>query len=226
MTANKPLLMLTMPNSGSTWLARVIAENLPGCRYYDKEFFNPVCNMKHEVLLRQSFGSELASCYLNIATDGGPGIHDIIKATWGAEDYNFTKECQSVFKMRAFMEHFRVFVFVRSEAESFPPRRARAWSFYEHAWFALQAQGYELSAFTTEDRAREAHRVLYTKLLSDAHLHGVPIIRYSDLLKADAGALREALAAATGYDGLALADAVIETRQNFPRFHAATTKPD
>ena len=47
----KPLLMQGLPNSGSTWFASVAGQHIPGCRYYDKEFFNPVCNMKHEVHL-------------------------------------------------------------------------------------------------------------------------------------------------------------------------------
>ena len=54
------VLMLTLPNSGSTWFAKLVA-GLPGCRYYEKEFFNPVCNLKHELVLRRNFGSELVS---------------------------------------------------------------------------------------------------------------------------------------------------------------------
>jgi hypothetical protein len=209
--ATKPLLMLTMPNSGSTWFAKLIAGHLPGCRYYDKEFFNPVCNLKHELVLRRNFGSELVSCYLNIASAGDTHIDDDIAATWGSENYTFTKECQSAFKLETFLRHFRVFIFLRPTAESFPPTRARVWSFYEHAWHSLKLHGYAMNALTTGDRAIEAHRLIYSHLLSDAERRGVPIIYYGDLF-GEREALRAQLARALGYDGDAIVNAVIETR--------------
>jgi len=207
----KPLLMLTMPNSGSTWFANLLAGCLPGCRYYEKEFFNPVCNLKHEIRLRRNFGSELVSCYQNIASPGDANIDDDIIATWGSENYNFTKECQSAFKLEAFLRHFRVFAFVRPEAESFPPNRARVWSFYEHAWHSLAYHGYTLHAETTPDRAIEAYRVIYSHILADAARHGVPIIYYSDLFD-EREALRVKLAKAIGSDSDMILDAVIATR--------------
>ena len=208
----KPLLMLTMPNSGSTWLAKIIADYLPGCRYYEKEFFNPVCNMKHEIVLRRNFGSELVSCFQNIASPGDAHIDHDIRATWGVERYNFTKECQSAFKLEAFLRHFRVFVFLRSEDESFPPTRARVWSFYEHAWYSLQLHGHALNAETTVDRAREAHRVIYAHLFADARRRAVPIIHYRDLFD-DKALLRERLEEAIGCDDDAsVLDAIVATR--------------
>jgi hypothetical protein len=207
----KPLLMLTMPNSGSTWFAKLLAERVPGCRYYDKEFFNPVCNLKHELTLRRNFGSELISCYRNIASPGDSYVDDDIVDTWGTENYNFTKECQSGFKLDAFLRHFRVFVFLRPEEESFPPKRARVWSFYEHAWHSLQYHGYLLKAETTYDRALEAHQVIYAHIVSHAKARGIPTIYYSDLFD-EREALRDRLERAVGYSGDDLADAVIATR--------------
>jgi len=207
----EPLLMLTMPNSGSTWFAKLIASCLPDCRYYDKEFFNPVCNLKHEIILRRNFGSELASCYLNIASAGDAHIDDDITATWGSENYTFTKECQSAFKLEAFLRHFRVFVFLRPTIESFPPNRARVWSFYEHAWHSLKFHGFVVSAETTADRAIEAHCAIYSHLKSEAERRGVPIIYYGDLFD-EREALRARLTEAIGYDDDAIVDAVIATR--------------
>ena len=207
----KPLLMLTMPNSGSTWFAKLLAERLPGCRYYEKEFFNPVCNLKHELSLRRNFGSELVDCYRNIASPGDVYIDDDIVSTWGMENYNFTKECQSAFKLEAFLRHFRVFVFLRPEAESFPPNRARVWSFYEHAWYSLQYHGYWLTAETIVDRALEAYRIIYAHMLSDAERRRVPIVFYSDLFD-EPEILRERLAQALGHQSEDLLDAVIATR--------------
>jgi hypothetical protein len=211
MNWTKPLLMLTMPNSGSTWFAKLVAAHLPGCRYYDKEFFNPVCNLKHEITLRRNFGSELVSCYRNIASPGDANLDDDILATWGTENYNFTKECQSCFKMEAFLRHFRAFVFLRPEAESFPPNRARVWSFYEHAWHSLRHHGHPLKAETTTDRALEAYRVMYAHMVAEAKAHHVPVILYGDLFD-EREILRKRLARALDYDGDDLVDAVIATR--------------
>src|SRR3974390_771818 len=207
----KPWLMLTMPKSGSMWFAKLLGERLPGCRYYDKEFFNPVCNLKHELTLRRNFGSELVSCYQNIASPGDSYIDDDIVATWYAENYNFTKECQSGFKLDSFLRHFRVFVFLRPEEESLPPNRARVWSFYEQAWHSLPYHGYLLKAETTVDRAFEAFRIIYAHIVSDAKRRGVPTIYYSDLFD-EREVVRERLEEATGYSGDNLVDAVMATR--------------
>lgn len=178
----KPLLMQTLPNSGSTWFGSLLAQHIPGCNYFAKEFFNPVCNLKHEMVLRRNFGCELVSCYRNIATEGDQHIDDDIRATWGAENFTFTKECNSAYKLPVFLRHFNCFVFLRSAENSFPPGRVRAWSFFEHAWFALKEQGYFLKAESTEDRAKEAHSLLTEKILRDARRFNVPVIHYEEVM--------------------------------------------
>ena len=42
-------MMLSLPNSGTDWLCRILAKHGRGdaLRYYDKEFFNPICNLKY-----------------------------------------------------------------------------------------------------------------------------------------------------------------------------------
>src|ERR1700759_2119445 len=100
------LLMQTLPNSGSTWLANLLARHLPGCRY-SEEFFNPLRNPKYESILSRRFGCELISCYRNIALDGDRCIDDDIRNTWGMEGFSFTKEVFSPFKLEAFTRHFR-----------------------------------------------------------------------------------------------------------------------
>jgi hypothetical protein len=177
----KSLLMQTLPNSGSTWFATLLAQHIPGCRYYDKEFFNPVCNLKHEMVLRRNFGCELVECYRNNALPGDEHIDDDIKRTWGNEDYTFTKECNSAFKLPAFARHFNCFVFLRSAAYSFPPDRVRVWSFYEHAWFALREAGHELIGVRLHERAYEAHGILRRVILADAAQLGIPVIHYEEL---------------------------------------------
>ena len=178
----RPLLMLTLPNSGSTWFASLLAEHIPDCSYYSKEFFNPVCNLKHELVLRRNFGCELVECYRNIATPGDEHIDDDIRLTWGAEPYTFTKECNSAFKLPVFDRHFNCFVFLRKAENTFPPGRVRVWSFYEHAWFALREAGYGLHGVTTKDRAVEAHAILTEVILRDAARLKVPVINYEEVM--------------------------------------------
>lgn len=107
-------------------------------------------------------------------------------------------------------------MYLRPEAASFPPTRARVWSFYEHAWYSLQHHGYALDAETTVGRAREAHRVIYSHLLADATRRGVPIIYYDDLFDVKT-ILRERLAEAIGCEDDAVLNAVVATRMRTDR---------
>ena len=199
----RPLLMLTLPNSGSTWFASLLAEHIPDCSYYSKEFFNPVCNLKHEMVLRRNFGCELVECYRNIAKRGDKHIDDDIRATWGAEQYTFTKECNSAFKLPVFDRHFNCFVFLRSAANTFPPGRVRVWSFYEHAWFALKEAGlYGLHGVTTMDRAVEAHAILTDVILRDAARLKVPVINYEEVFSDPASIVSRLLSVTPLSDGL------------------------
>lgn len=175
------LLMNGLPNSGSTWFAALLAQHIPGCRYYDKEFFNPICNLTYERVLRRNFGCELVGCFDNIALPGRPGIDDDIRETWGRERFTFTKECNSAFKLPTFVKHFNCFVFLRKAENTFPPGRVRVWSFYEHAWWALQEAGYKLQEESLAGRAIEAHGILEAQLLKDAAALDVPVIWWEDL---------------------------------------------
>jgi hypothetical protein len=177
------LMMLSLPNSGSTWLFKVMAPHLP-CRSA-MEFFNPARNEKYERELSKQFGAELVSCYRNIATEGGPHLDKVIAATWGVEAYGFTKEVFSPFKLDAFVRHFQCFVLLRKASETFPPTRPRVWSFYEHAWFALAETGFHVKAQTMRTRALEAHRIMTARLTADATRLRVPVLWWSELFEGD-----------------------------------------
>jgi hypothetical protein len=212
----KPLLMLSLPNSGSTWLADLLHEHVPGCRPYFMEFFNPLRNEKHEDVLRRQFGCELVGCYRNIAWAGGVSIDADIEQTWGRESYAFTKEVWSPTKLPAFVRHFRCFVIVRSAEESFPPSRLRVWSFYEHAWFALRDAGWQVKAERTRARALEAHGLLVGRMVEDAAALGVPVVRYRDLFSR-VDRLSFLLERAIGAPCVELARAIRGTRERRPR---------
>lgn len=210
--------MLTMSSSGGKWLAQTIADHLPNCRYYNKEFFNPICNLKHERVLRKNFGSELASCYRNIASAGDLSVHRDIERTWGVENYTFTKEVFSPFKLRVFMSHFRCFALLRRTEDCLPPARLRVWSFYEHAWQALYEAGYEMdAAASTIDRAFEAHRLIYEQIEYDATRLNVPILRFEQLMHEPAETIRPMIERAVGFVSDAMIEQLISTRYTEPK---------
>lgn len=184
MIAPAPLLMLTLPNSGSTWFAELIAQHTRYDRYR-MEFFNPIRSPQHYMMLRRQFGCELADCYSNIAEPGDELIDEEIRSAWGAENLNFTKEVFSPYKLASFTRHFRCFVLLREAADTFPPKRVRVWSFYEHAWFALCRAGLakEGNAMHFEERARQAHRIMSEAIRADAATLAVPIVEYRDLFE-------------------------------------------
>lgn len=186
-----PLLMQSLPNSGSTWFADILARHLPGCRYY-MELFNPLRTPACEEILMRRFGCELAGAYVNIAAGDDALLDADIRSVLEWSGCTFTKEVFSPFKSRAFARHFRVFVFLRTPEDSFPPARLRVWSFYEHAWHALASAGVAVGATTVRERALEAHAVMSRRLVEDAEALRVPVLWWHELMGA-APAVRQAL---------------------------------
>jgi hypothetical protein len=208
------LCMISLPNSGSTWLAETIAAHSRWNRYAG-EFFNPLRNRKHYGLLSSAFGCELIDCFERIAESERQHDLDVIDRTWPAEDFNFTKEVFSPFKLRSYIKRFRCFVLVRMWADTFPAHRARVWSFYEHAWWALKINGYPVRPGTLEARATDAFTMMRATLIRDAEQLGVPVIHYRDLF-IDAvvpGLLRSAI----GECSADLARAIAQSRHISPR---------
>ena len=173
--------MLSLPNSGSTWFGALVARHI-GARYR-MEYFNPVRNQKHEATLRRDFGCEMACCYRNIISPGDDKTHEDIRRTWFVDnDYDFTKEVFSPYKLKVYLEHFEVFVLLRHTVGVFPPSRGRVYSYYEHAWQALYERGgHVLLEQSMRNRAMEAHRIMARDLRKEATELGVPIVYYEDL---------------------------------------------
>lgn len=217
----KPLLMLSLPNSGSTWLAEQIANTLPGCKYYDMEFFNPLRNPANEQRLVRHFGAALVSCFRNIAKADGCGIDDDIAKTWGRAQCNFNKEVFSPLKLPVFVRHFKCFVLLRKTEDTLPPRRMRIWSFYEHAWFALSEAGFALPGTTARERAMAAHGALAQAMRADAKRLGVPVVEYGELFSGRQRVV-EVLEGALGSAPAALVEKVMGSRVFSPRQDDAT----
>ena len=172
-----PMLLLSLPNSGTTWLGRVIADALH-LRYFE-EYFNPLRNVEHEERLIVDFGCELASAYKNIIKRPNHMTLKDIDSTWFADNcWDFTREVFSPLKGPAYMQRFHTFMMIRRADDGvFPPSRLRIWSFYEHMWHALCSNGQEgLTGKSIRERAHEAHRLLCEWMRQDAQGHGIPII--------------------------------------------------
>ncbi|MBZ0120874.1 MAG: hypothetical protein K8H88_28020 [Sandaracinaceae bacterium] len=178
------VLLLSLPNSGSTWTAELMAKRIPG--HYAMEYFNPLRNPERGEILKRNFGCELIECYRNIVTTGDEHVHADIERTWDRDGYTFTKEVFSPAKLPIFVQHFeRVVVLLRRTEGVFPPSRLRIWAFYEHAWHALREAGHMVRAETDRDRAYEAHQRLSAMLRRDARALGVPVVDYEEFFGDD-----------------------------------------
>jgi len=118
----KPIILISAPNNGTDWICRTIADSERKLKYF-REFFNPITNKKYTNELSEVFGCEYVSCYEKIAYYNKEKCKKIYEKTWLKEQYNFTKENYSVFKIPFFVEEFKCFSMTRKVENSFPPTR-------------------------------------------------------------------------------------------------------
>jgi hypothetical protein len=215
--AKRNILMQSIPNSGSTWLGQLIVDTL-GLRHFEGlEYFNPVRNERFESEL-DGFGLETIQHYQNITSDGA-GLGPNIAATWGTEDYEFTKEVWSPMKTELFHNNgFQVIVLLRptyGRYGTFPPSRQRALGFYEHAWHALRIAEFMVDDENrTRARAEAAHRFLLEGLRQDVQRLGLTSIHYERLAEGDVNDVRRELAPSFNADDAdALAVAIVNSRR-------------
>ena len=124
------VLLLSMPNCGSDWLAKTIILSQEGCKYF-REFFNPAVNFKHADILEEEFGCEYITCYKKIIDYSEYKAENIYNNTWKIESYNFTKENYSFTKIPFYLNHFKCFALIRDVKNSLPAgRRTEVNSWY------------------------------------------------------------------------------------------------
>lgn len=187
------IMMLSLPNMGTDWIVDVIRRQNPGLRYY-REFFNPATNHKHANALSTAFGSEMVSSYQHIA-DPAASCEEVYKTTWQTENYNFTKENYSPFKVKFFTERFNCFVLIRRTELVFPPSRPEVVTWYDAIYASLLLNSHKLDksliglvnysrqhADTINKRIVAACEICSRKLLRDARKEGLRILEYSDLM--------------------------------------------
>ena len=192
-TPREQVLMLALPNTGSDWLAELWLRQGPRLRYY-REFFNPICNPKYEDVLNRAFGCEMADNYALLARPGCP-CDEVYEQTWAREDYNFTKENYSAFKVGAFAERFRCFVLYRKAEASLPGGRLQVKTWFDAMYASLVVNrealppdvrrlvGFaEVEADTINKRQVAAYVIYYYQLLKEARRRGLPVLDYDALM--------------------------------------------
>lgn len=182
--SSRPFLLLSLPNSGSDWLASCIVA-ATGWRYYRKEFFNPLTNPDCADELLKAFGCELVTGSEHLCTCDRAAVSAAVQATWPRDTFDFNKEVWSFAKLPALVEHFNCMVLTRSGASLFPPSRLRVWQWYDAIWHQLPRNGRPLFAVSPRTRAVEGHAVARDMLLRDALAYEVPCLDYERIVQAN-----------------------------------------
>ena len=195
--ARDQYLILSLPNSGTDWLCPILARQ-GGLRYYQKEFFNPICNPVHGTRLEAAFGCELASCYANIGLPWDRQVEtleSLYRTTWAAEPYNFDKENFSPLKVAWFARHFRIVMLHRAASSVFPPSRLRVLAWYDAIYNAMADHGHLVrQAVDLTARAKRAHEVSWVLMRQAAACLDIPVLDYDELCTADRDRVRQSLA--------------------------------
>ena len=190
-------MILALPNTGTDWLASNICECDSKIRY-SREFFNPICNKKYEMILKPWFGCEMASSIAGIAKKISKNeYNDIINKTWKYENFNYTKENYSSFKVENHVNKFNCCVFYRRLSQTLPG--SRHWNVIEN-WYCSMFQSLILNqetideslkplvefainnAATFDEQCAMAYLTYYAKLFLDAKKYGLPIVHYEKLI--------------------------------------------
>jgi hypothetical protein len=190
----RPIVLLSLPNTGTDWLVDLWLHQNPTLRYF-REFFNPICNSKYEDQLNRSFGCEMVDNYSMIAK---PLRHydPVYQRTWAKENYNFTKENYSAFKLDWFLDKFDCFVLYRRAELTLPGSRLQVKTWYDAMYCSLLRNRWTLEpdvrllvdfavseADTIAERLVAAFVIYYYKLLRDAHRRNVPVLDYDHLMQ-------------------------------------------
>lgn len=196
------LILLSLPNMGTDWLAEKYAQHNPSLKYF-REFFNPITNQEYLDVLGTAFGSEMVSNHKNIADPNVP-IEEVFQATWMKTNHNFTKENYSPFRLEFFSKEFKCFVLLRKTELVFPPSRWEVVAWYDAIWNSLTANKTNLEpqiaklvdfserhANTVNKRIVAACEICTQKITTDAKKFNIPVIHYESLMLMSKAELKE-----------------------------------
>jgi hypothetical protein len=190
----RPIVLLGLPNTGTDWVVDLLLRQNPHLRYF-REFFNPICNPTYENDLNCAFGSEMVDNYALIAKTHCP-YDAVYQRTWAKENYNFTKENFSAFKLAWFLGKFDCFVLYRRAELTLPGSRLQVKTWYDAMYCSLLRNRWTLEpdvralvdfavaeADTIAKRQVAAFVIYYYKLLKDARRRHVPILNFNLLMQ-------------------------------------------
>jgi hypothetical protein len=205
-------MILSTPSSGSDWFARAVAKHAPEhVKYYDKEYFNPLCNWPHMNAMQGVFGCECVPHNLTHGLDVRRA-ETVLDNTWNRAPWSFDKEVWTweLSRVRFFADRFRCVVLTREESLTFPPSRARVLS-----WYKVVSDAYGLTeGASIMQAARRGHAVASAVLRHSAMMCSLPEISYRTLLEGSAQQIADAVGDwMPGLNVPAFCDEIIATRK-------------
>ena len=203
-------MLLSVPNSGSDWLAPLLAK-AEGLNYFDKEFFSPICNQKYREVIASGFGCEMVSNYHMIGVDWKrqqPYLESLYRKTWERETWTADKEVFAFRKIGFFAPRFRCIALHRSRDLTLPPKRRRVQVYYDAIYWALdRPPGPDLKT-----RVLRAFDQASAELLQACADFSIPVLDYAVLCFGDAAAVADELQKCDIVNS-ALVTSILETRR-------------
>lgn len=218
----RPAILASLPSSGSTWVARSMAEGSD--HRYAYEFFCPIVNLKYAAKLERVLGDTLYGsvdrlCAEPIAADE---LRELLRETWDLEDYTFTKELYIGWHLDAFLAcGFEIVVMRRPFRLTFPPSRRRVIRWYDAFYWSLVRNNRiepEHAKRGPTVRAAVAHYHFNKRLRTEAERLGLGIMRYEVLTSPDRDwAYEELKALPSSFDRDAVFEAMNRSREPVDR---------
>lgn len=219
------LMLFSLPNTGSDWLAENIAACYAG--KYRREYFNPVCNLEIEPLLAKCFGCE-GKYYENIASP--VVLDDVYNNTFAKSQFTFMKENFSQYKVDFFVKRFQCFILYRKPEHTFPYSRKEVgyWldcmhqSLYSN-YSTLEEDVQKLLKFcdnhmsSIEEMRISTYVIYYYVLFKKSFIYDLPIIQYEDLLEGDIVELADLLKFLPDTNAQELAVKIIKSKKNIEK---------
>jgi hypothetical protein len=194
----RPYALLSLPSSGSDWLARVICGGIDATMT-SKELFNPMCNLENYDTLIKCFGCESSQGIKQIARKLDQKLWEQMSEAMekvGPITDGVIKDNFSFNRMSWYCNRFKTFALVRSFRETFPPNRLRVLQWYDAIYESIFTAGAEDSDplviwarderqfpnWGIFERAMFGWFLSLRKLLADAQRNGVPVLLYDRLM--------------------------------------------
>lgn len=186
--------MLSLPRSGSDWFANQVT--LANSLIFYREFFNIRDEARPHYLRDESKIAPLFGGHMHpipIARPEGKEAEDLFLETFMKSEFNFNKEVYCFNKIWLYHKHTTCFTLYRSRHMTFPGKSLPTKTINVYLpiykslsqWAGLSDKYSEIvrKAVTLEQKAYVAHAIASVYLISNSLHFGIPILRYSAILK-------------------------------------------